>query len=144
MIGGNLDQDDLEAIGVLDPHFDQTPGLGCGPPDDGDSGSSQPGVLSVNIPYLEPDPHRVPNRTGRMPGDLEQSQAEEEHHPGIVLWAELPVDGQAQYVAVEAAAAVQIAGPQEDPAAQNVHATISAARWVTRQVKKNARSPAVI
>jgi hypothetical protein len=44
--------------------------------------------------------------------------------PGIVRRAELPVDGQAQYAAVEAAAAVQVAGPQEDPAAQNVHATI--------------------
>ena len=39
---------------------------------------------------------------------------------------ELPVDGQAQRVAVEAAATVQVAGPQQDPAAQNVHATISA------------------
>ncbi len=63
-----------------------------------------------------------------MPGDLEQSRAEEEHHPGIVRRVELPVDGQAQYVAVEAAAAVQVAGPQENPAAQNLHATISAAR----------------
>src|SRR4249920_1917699 len=47
--------------------------------------------------------------------------------PGIAGRAELPVDGQAQHVAVEAAAAVQVAGPQQDPAAQNVHATISAA-----------------
>jgi len=45
---------------------------------------------------------------------------------------------------VEAAAAVQAAGPQEDPAAQNVHTAISAARRVTRQVNKNARSPAVM
>jgi hypothetical protein len=36
--------------------------------------------------------------------------------------------GQAQDVAVEAAAAVQVAGAQEDPAAQNVHATIPASR----------------
>ena len=40
----------------------------------------------------------------------------------------LAVDGQAQYVAVEAAATVQVAGPHQDPAAQNVHAAISAAR----------------
>ena len=32
----------------------------------------------------------------------------------------------------------------EDPAAQNVHATISAARGVTRQVNKNARSAAAM
>jgi hypothetical protein len=48
--------------------------------------------------------------------------------PGIVRRAELAVNGQAQYVAVEAAATVQVAGPHQDPAAQNVHAAISAAR----------------
>ena len=63
-----------------------------------------------------------------MPGDFEQSLAEEEHHSGIVRRAELPVDGQAQDVVVEVAAALQVAGAQEDPAAQNVHATISASR----------------
>ena len=40
-----------------------------------------------------------------MPGDLEQSRAEEEDHAGIVQRAEIPVDGQAQYVAVKAAPA---------------------------------------
>jgi hypothetical protein len=62
------------------------------------------------------------------PRDLEQSLAEEEHHAGILRDAELPADGQAKYIAVEAAAAVQVAGPQQDPAAQNGHATISASR----------------
>jgi hypothetical protein len=48
-IGGNLDQDDLDAIGVLDPHFDQPAGFRGGLPDDGDpdrglfSGGAQPG-----------------------------------------------------------------------------------------------------
>jgi len=88
----------------------------------------QPGVPGVDIPYLDPDHHRVPGRAGRVPGDLEQARAGEEHHPGIVWRAELPVDGQAQYVAVEAAAAVQVTGPQQDPPAQNFHATISASR----------------
>ena len=128
MIGGNLDQDDLDAIGVLDPHFGQAPGLRCGPPDDGDCGRGQPGVFGVDIPYLNPDHHRVSGRAGHMPRHLEQSRAKEEHNPRIVRRAELPVDGQAQYVAVEAAAAAQVARPQQDPAAQNVHATISAAR----------------
>jgi hypothetical protein len=142
VIGGNLDQDDLEAIGVLDPHLGQAPGLGGGPPGDGDSSRGQPSVLGVDIPYLNPDHHRLSERAGPVTGDLEQSRAEEEHHPRIVRRAELPVDSQAQDIAVEAAAAVQVAGPQEDPAAQNVHATISAARGVTRQVNKNARSAA--
>jgi len=55
-------------------------------------------------------------RANCMPGNLEQPLAEEEHQPGIVRWTELPVDGQAQDVAVEAAAAVRVAGAQQDPA----------------------------
>ena len=48
--------------------------------------------------------------------------------PGSFRRAELPVDGHAQDVAVEAATAVQVAGAQEDPAARNVHPTIPASR----------------
>jgi len=58
---------------------------------------------------------------------------EEEHQAGIIRRAELPVDGQAEQVAVEAAAAVLVAGAQQDPAARYVHATIPASRWVTRK-----------
>ena len=84
-----------------------------------------------------------PGRAGRVPGDFEESWAEEEHHPGIFRGAELPVDGQAQDVAVEAVAAVQIAGAQHDPAAQNVHSTIPAARWVARSmIAKTVGTPA--
>jgi len=79
-----------------------------------------------------------------MPGDLEQPRAEEEHHPGTVRRAELPVDGQAQDVAVEAATPVQVARPEQDPAAQNAYATIPASRSVTREIKENARSAAVL
>jgi hypothetical protein len=50
--------------------------------DDGDFGRGQPGVLGMNIPYLDSGHHRVSGRADRMPGDLEQSRAEEEHHPG--------------------------------------------------------------
>jgi len=115
--GRNLDQDDPYAVGVLDPHLDQAPGLHCWLPDNRDPGCGQPGVLGADITDLNPDHHRVPGRAGRMPGDLEQPLAEEEHQPGIVWRAELPVDGQAQDVAVEAVAAVQVAGAQQDPAA---------------------------
>jgi hypothetical protein len=68
-----------------------------------------------------------------MPADLEQPLAEKEDHPGIVRRAGLPVDGQAQDVAVEAAAAVQVAGALEDPAAQDARATIPSSRSVTRE-----------
>jgi hypothetical protein len=60
----------------------------------------------VNIPDLDPGHHRAPRRSECVPGDLEQPMAEEEDHSGIVWKAELPVDGQAQQVAVEAATTV--------------------------------------
>jgi len=144
MIGGDLDQDDPDAVGVLDVHLDQAPRLGCRFPRDRDPGRGQPGVLGVNVADLDPDHHRTAGRPGRVAGDLEQSLAEEEHQPGIVRRAELPVDGQAEQVAVEAAAAVQVAGAQQDPAAQNVHATIPASRSAAREAEENARSAAVI
>jgi len=50
VIGGNLDQDDPDAVGILDPHLDQPPGLGCGFADDRDSGRGQPSVLGADIP----------------------------------------------------------------------------------------------
>jgi hypothetical protein len=53
---------------------------------------------------------------------------EEKHHTRIIRGAELPVDSHAQDVAVETATAVQVARAQEDPPAQNIHATIPASR----------------
>jgi hypothetical protein len=50
VLGGNPGQDDLDAIGVLDPHLGQAPGLRGGSPDDGDCGRGQPGVPGVDIP----------------------------------------------------------------------------------------------
>ena len=133
MIGGHLDQDDPDAVGVLDPHLRQAPELGGRFPDNRNAGRGQPGVLGAYVPYLDPDHHRVPGRAGTVPGDLKQSRAEEEHDTRILRRAELPVDGQAQYIAVEAAAAIQVAGPHQDPAAKNVHATISALPWLIRE-----------
>jgi len=126
MIGGNLDEDDADAVGVLDPHFGQSPGFRCGRSEDTSSCRSQPVALGVNIAYLEPDHHRAPGRAGRVAGDLEQPRAEEEHQPWIRGRAELPVDRQAQYVAIETMAAAHVGGAQQNPAAQNVHAPILA------------------
>jgi hypothetical protein len=74
-----------------------------------------------------------------VPGDLEQSLTEEENGPGMVRRAELPADGRAQDVAVEAKAAVQVAGAHEDPAAQNVHTAISRGRPGREQSRRSAR-----
>jgi hypothetical protein len=71
-------------------HLDQAPGLGYRFPHDRDSGRSQPGVLGMHITDPDPDHHRTAGRAGRMPGDLKQSLAEEEHQPGIVRRPELP------------------------------------------------------
>jgi hypothetical protein len=84
VIGGNLDQDDPDAVGILDPHFGQALRLGGLLPDDQGSGRGQPGVLGTDISYLDPDHHRAAGRALRVAGDLEQPLAEEEHHPGIV------------------------------------------------------------
>jgi hypothetical protein len=81
---------------VLDPRLGQASRL-CGwLPHYRHSGRGQPGVLGVNISDLDPGHHLAPRRSGCVPGDLEQSLAEEEHHSGIVWRAELPVDGQAR------------------------------------------------
>jgi hypothetical protein len=56
------------------------------------------------------------------------TRAEEEHHPRIGRGSELPVDRQAQHVAVETPALIEVGGPQQDSAAQDLHATILTAR----------------
>jgi hypothetical protein len=38
MIGGNLDQDDPDAVRILDPHLGQAPGLGLGPAQNASAG----------------------------------------------------------------------------------------------------------
>ena len=128
MISRNLDQNDPDAVGVLDLHLDQAPRLWLPVPARSGLRPQPAERARVNIADLDPDHHRAPGLVGRVPGDLEQSLPEEEHQPGIVRRAELPVDGRAEQVTIEAAAAVQVAGPQQDPAAQNVHATIPASR----------------
>jgi hypothetical protein len=50
-------QDDVDAIGVLDPHFGSSPRAPSPPPDNGDPGRGQPGVLGTDIPHLDPDHH---------------------------------------------------------------------------------------
>jgi hypothetical protein len=54
---------------------------------------------------------------------------------------ERPVDRQAQGIAVEPAAAAQVAGQHQDPAVQSVHATISPPRQVTRDAEITRAEP---
>jgi len=60
----------------------------------------------------------------RVAADLEQAVADVEHHARCVRVAELPIDGEAERVAIEPLTAKQVSGLQNDPAAENVHAPI--------------------
>src|SRR5260221_11804706 len=101
VIGGHLGQHDRDAVGILDPHFDQAPRLPRWPSQVTGPGRGQAVVLGADVPDLQPDHHRGPGRAWRVPGYLQQSLAEEEHHGGIVGRPELAVDRQAQYITVK-------------------------------------------
>jgi uncharacterized protein YciI len=124
VVGGDLDEDEPHAVRVLDPHLGQPPRLFDRLAQDPGPGRGQAAVLGADVPYLQPDHDRAPGRPGSVPGHLEQSLAEEEHHAGIVGWPELAVHRQAQHVAVEPPAPVQVSGTQQDAAAQDLHTEI--------------------
>jgi hypothetical protein len=92
MTGGDFDEDDPDAVGVLDPHLSQSPGLGYRLTQNANPGRGQPLMLGVDIPHLEPDHHRVPGSAVGVPGALQEACAEKEDHPGIGRRAELAVD----------------------------------------------------
>ena len=85
-----------------------------------------PLMLSADVPHLEPDHHRMPGGAIRVPGDFQEAAAQEKHDARIVGRAELPVDRQAQHLAVEVAAHGQVGRPQQDPAGQHLHDRILA------------------
>jgi D-erythronate 2-dehydrogenase len=133
VIGGHLDQHDPGAVRVLDPHLGQPPGLGQRLPGDADPGRCQPAVLGVHVPHLKPDHDRPSRGPVGAPGHFQQPRSEKEHQARIGRGSELAVDGQAQHVAVEAAAPVGVGGAQQDPAAQYLHVSILAAGRGGRQ-----------
>ena len=128
MVGRNLDENDPDPVRILDPHLDQPPGLGHRRPENADPRRGKPLVLGADVAHLKPDRRRGPRGAGGTPGHLQQPTAEEENHPWISWRAELPVDRQPQHVAVETAASAEVGGPQQDPAAQDVHVPIVAAQ----------------
>jgi hypothetical protein len=95
MAGGDLDENNLYPVGVLDPHLDQSPGLGLGLLEYTDTGGGQPLMLGVDIADLDPDDQRPSGTAGTTAGNLQEPRAEEEHHPRIGRGSELPVDRQA-------------------------------------------------
>ena len=111
MVDGDLDENDWHPVGVLDPHLDQSPGLGPGLLAHTDASGGQPLMLSVDIADLDPDHHRPSGGAGTVAGNLQEPRAEEEHQSRIGRGAELSVDRQAQHVAVETPALIQVGGP---------------------------------
>jgi len=124
VVGWDFDEDDPDAVGILDPHLGQAPGLCDRLPQDRDSGGGEAAVLGVDVPHLKPDHHRSPGGTCPASGDFQQPLAEEEDHRWVGRGPELAVDRQAQRIAVEAPAPVQVGGAQQDTAAQDLHSAI--------------------
>ena len=60
MIGGHLDEDDPNPIGILDPHLGEPPGLRSGLAHDPHASRRQAVTLGVDVPHLEPDHQRTP------------------------------------------------------------------------------------
>ncbi len=83
MISRDFNEDDPDAIGVLDPHLGQSPWLGYWLTQNASTSRSQPLMLSVNVSNLQPDHHRLPAGTGRVPGYLQEPGSEKEDHARI-------------------------------------------------------------
>jgi hypothetical protein len=75
VIGGDFDKNDPHAVGVLDPHLGQSPRLGYRLTQNANTARGQPLMLSVNIPHLQPDHHRLPDSAVGVPGDLQKPWA---------------------------------------------------------------------
>ena len=82
MIGRDFDQDDPDAIGVLDPHLSQPPGLDGRLAQNAGTGRGQPLMFCVDIPHLEPELHAVTGGAGRVPGNFQEPWAEKKTIPG--------------------------------------------------------------
>lgn len=122
VVPGDLDQDDAHPVRVLDPHLVEAPHLPLRFAHDAHAGGHETVMLGADVADLEPQRDRLTRRCGRPSADLEQAVAEEEHQPGGVRVAELPVDGQAQHVPVEPLAAGRVGGAEQDAAAEDLHA----------------------
>ena len=121
VIGGHLDQDNLQAVGILDPHLGQAPWLYPGLAQNSHACGAEPLMLRLHVPHLEPDHHRLLRSGSPVPGDFQQPSAQEEHRRRVSGGTELPVDGQAQHIAVELPAPAKVGRAEQNPAAEYIH-----------------------
>src|SRR5579864_4087650 len=101
MVLGHLDDGDAQPVGVGDPHLAQPPRLALWRPEDLDPRLDELAVGRVHVAHLQPQPHGragqlVPLGLRQLPRDLEESAAQEVHHPLPRVLTELAVDGQPQ------------------------------------------------
>jgi hypothetical protein len=82
VIGWDFDQNDLNTVGVLDPHLGQSPRLGYRCTKNAGTGRGQPLMLSVNISHLKPEHHRLPGSAGRVAGDFQNPEPTKKTTPG--------------------------------------------------------------
>ncbi len=125
MVVGDFHESDSHAIGICDPHLDQSPWLPSGRLSNRHAGGRKPLMLRSDIPHVQPERQTHRWRLG-LTGDLQQPVSQEEDEPRSLRWAELPVHGEAEDVAVERLGPRRIRRSQQDAAAQHLHAGILA------------------
>jgi hypothetical protein len=109
--GGDLDEDEVDAVGVGDPALAEAPGLELRGPADIGAGGDEARVLGVDVVDLQPQRAVAGGRRAVAADQLEEAAAQEEHgagHPAPE--AVLAVDPQSQHVAVPAQAVLERRG----------------------------------
>ena len=71
VISGNLDQDDPDAVGVLDLHLDQARGSATGSRTTGTAAAASRACSACTSRTWSQIITELPGRAGRAPGDLE-------------------------------------------------------------------------
>ena len=132
MIGGNLDEDDWTPSGSS-IHISVNPHGSAGVLGGTDASRGQPLILGVNIADLQPDHHERPEGRPACPETSSNPGPRKNTSPG---WRAGRTPGRSPGPAapIEMAAPTQVGGPQQDPAAQDVHAPILAAPQRRRQL----------
>ncbi len=88
MVLRDLDYGEPHAVGVFDPHLDQSPGLPSGRSGDRHSGVGEPLVFMEGIPHLEPEFEPRRRLLGKTRA-LERAVVQEVDGPAMLRCAEL-------------------------------------------------------
>jgi hypothetical protein len=129
MAFGHLDQAQLGAVGILDPALDQPPRHARRGLADRHPGGDEPPFLGPDVTDLHPQGDVAGARGALARRDLEEAATEEVHDAGgDPAGAVLAGDRQPEGALVELAAPGEVPHPQDEPAAEDVHAASLAGR----------------